>query len=203
MGYCVFIGSNMVSWSSKKQARVSRSSAEAEYRAIAHAVVDTWWLQIAIFKSLLLFSVTMWVLLISLQIQSIMLELNTLRLIFTLFGSAFRGDIIVLNTSLHMTSLPIYSPKAYWLTSSLNLCPIYSLCAGKYICIYNVFMLKVISVNSIIVILYLYQRYPPCVVCWERSTRIKYLYDFRLLIQYFLLTSFKSLPCFSCRVFRN
>jgi len=34
-----------VSWSSKRQTIVSRSSAEAEYRAVAHVVAETCWLR--------------------------------------------------------------------------------------------------------------------------------------------------------------
>jgi hypothetical protein len=43
-GYGVFLGNNLVSWSSKRQHTVSRSCAKAEYRAIANAVVETSWL---------------------------------------------------------------------------------------------------------------------------------------------------------------
>ena len=43
-GYAVFLGDNLVSWSSKRQHTVSCSSAEAKYRVIANAVAEISWL---------------------------------------------------------------------------------------------------------------------------------------------------------------
>jgi hypothetical protein len=43
-GYCIYLDANCVSWASKKQATVSQSSAEAEYRAMASAAAELTWL---------------------------------------------------------------------------------------------------------------------------------------------------------------
>ena len=44
-GFCVYLSDNLVSWSSKRQHTVSRSSAEAEYRAVANAVAEASWIR--------------------------------------------------------------------------------------------------------------------------------------------------------------
>ncbi|XP_049349699.1 secreted RxLR effector protein 161-like [Solanum verrucosum] len=43
--YCVFVGGNLVSWRSKKQNVVSRSSAESEYSAMAQSTCEILWIQ--------------------------------------------------------------------------------------------------------------------------------------------------------------
>ena len=44
-GFYVYLGDSLVSWSSKRQPTVSRSSAEAEYRAVANAAAECIWLR--------------------------------------------------------------------------------------------------------------------------------------------------------------
>lgn len=44
-GYCTFIWGNLVTWRSKKQSVVARSSAEAEFRSMAQGVCEVLWLK--------------------------------------------------------------------------------------------------------------------------------------------------------------
>ncbi|XP_019172661.1 PREDICTED: uncharacterized protein LOC109168061 [Ipomoea nil] len=43
-GFCTFMGNALISWKSKKQATVSKSSSEAEYRALAATTFEVQWL---------------------------------------------------------------------------------------------------------------------------------------------------------------
>ena len=53
-GLLVFLGPSPISWSSKKQTTVARSSTEAEYRALASIAAEMSWLRI-LFKELRIF----------------------------------------------------------------------------------------------------------------------------------------------------
>ncbi|XP_028072319.1 uncharacterized protein LOC114274560 [Camellia sinensis] len=55
-GYCVYLGSNLISWSAKKQPTVSRSSTEAECRSLAHTAAKLTWLSLTL-TGLVMFSI--------------------------------------------------------------------------------------------------------------------------------------------------
>lgn len=43
-GYCIYLGSNCISWAAKTQPTVSKSSAEAKYRSMATTTAEITWL---------------------------------------------------------------------------------------------------------------------------------------------------------------
>ena len=44
-GFCIFLGNSIISWKSKEQTNVSKSSAKAEYQAMANTCLELTWLR--------------------------------------------------------------------------------------------------------------------------------------------------------------
>jgi hypothetical protein len=84
-GYVVFLGSTPITWVSKKQSTVSRSSTEAEYRSLASATAEVFWICMVLkdlgvfFQILLFYGATTFLPLPLLRIRYSMLEPSILR----------------------------------------------------------------------------------------------------------------------------
>jgi hypothetical protein len=83
-GYVIFFGGNLVSWSSRKQATVSRSSTKSEYKAVADATAEVIWNLEFRNHVLLLSGVTILVLRIYRPIRFFIVAPSILKLIITL-----------------------------------------------------------------------------------------------------------------------
>lgn len=59
-GYCVYLGTNLLSWSTKRQHTLSRSCVEAEYEGVAYVVSESCWLQIFYWNFTILFRRLHW-----------------------------------------------------------------------------------------------------------------------------------------------
>ncbi|CAL8090617.1 unnamed protein product [Prunus armeniaca] len=140
-GYLIYLGSNLISWCSKKQPIVSHSSAESEYCALAHA-----WLNLLssvlcymnwVFDCLFQFSciVTISAPLIWRQTQYSMLVLATLNLTTTLFSRRWPLGVIKSASSPLLINLRIFSLSHFTSHDTISYVPNLfiqgrSVCAG-------------------------------------------------------------------------
>ncbi|GJQ90032.1 putative RNA-directed DNA polymerase [Tanacetum coccineum] len=49
-GFSIYLGSNLISWTARKQCTISRSTTEAEYKALADTVAELTWLQALLYE---------------------------------------------------------------------------------------------------------------------------------------------------------
>ena len=85
-GFCVYLGSNLISWNLNKQNIVSRSSTEAKYKSLATLAAKVTWIQSLLIELQIpqglfqYYGVIIWVLNSCQQILFYMLAQNTLSL---------------------------------------------------------------------------------------------------------------------------
>uniref|UniRef100_A0A2N9F4X6 Reverse transcriptase Ty1/copia-type domain-containing protein n=1 Tax=Fagus sylvatica TaxID=28930 RepID=A0A2N9F4X6_FAGSY len=117
-GYLVYLGSNPITWSAKKQPTVSRSSTESEYRALAIASAELCWIR-TLLKDLGVFlsqTPVLWCDNVSAlaiaRIRFFMLAQSTLKLIFTSLEREFFVKTLLSNLFPLLINWLIFLQKA-------------------------------------------------------------------------------------------
>ncbi|GKD00390.1 hypothetical protein Tco_1170664 [Tanacetum coccineum] len=103
-GYFVMLGHSSVSWNTKKQHTISRSSAEAEYRSMATTIYELKWLKGLLYSFGVVHSRPM---------KLFANELNTLKLIVISFAMKFSAETLRQSMCERHNNLQTYSPKLF------------------------------------------------------------------------------------------
>jgi hypothetical protein len=104
-GFAIYMGDNLLSWGAKKQATVSRSTAKAEYRALASTTAELMWFIHLLKASVIYFMLPHYIVTTSmlstwLRILFSIIARNILRLMIILFGNKLLMVFFLCNISL-------------------------------------------------------------------------------------------------------
>lgn len=111
--FSIYLGANLVSWASNKQQTVARSSTESEYPAVVDAIVEITWLRSLLFElgSPHIAPTILWCDNIGstwLPIPFFIHGQSMWRLVFTLYGKWYGGDISKFDIYLQRIILPTH-----------------------------------------------------------------------------------------------